>query len=79
VYTATRPRALVYVLRNVKEYKRSSVKEDEEEDDDKGDDNNYNSNKDKDEDEDKDMELGKSSKDELEAGFGVVRKKFLST
>jgi hypothetical protein len=63
VYTATRPKALVYVLRNVKEYKRSFVKE---EDDDKGDGGGYNSNKDKDEDEDKGIELDKGSKDDLD-------------
>jgi hypothetical protein len=51
------------VLRNAKEYKRSSIKDKDDKDDEEGDNNNHNSNKDNDEDEDNDIELDKSNKD----------------
>jgi hypothetical protein len=59
-YTATRPGALVYVPRNVKEYKGSSIKD---EYDDESEDNNYNSNEDEDKDESRGIELDDSSED----------------
>jgi hypothetical protein len=60
-YTVTRPRALVYVPRNVKECKRSSI---EVEDNEEGNDDNYYCNNDNDEDEDKGMEVDESGEED---------------
>jgi hypothetical protein len=59
-YTATRPRALVYVLRNIKEYKRSPIKE-----------SNKDNDKDKDKDKDKNTKVGKGNdnKDIVEGSY----------
>jgi hypothetical protein len=60
-YTATRPGGLVYVPRNVKECKRSSI---EVEDDEEDNNNNYDSNNDNDKDEDKGMEVDESGEED---------------